>query len=109
MPKYSSDASLQIINNFVGQGNDSKPPFSNADKAFRSYNANGNYESIDLGQHYYDFRYGDTAFFVMDTRRYRSDITSTNAASRTMLGDDQLSALYEWLGKVSYTSASPFS
>jgi alkaline phosphatase D len=90
---------LQIIDNYVGQSNDA-PPFANADDAFRIYNAEANYDSRVPGEHYYDFRYGDVAFFVMDTRRHRSDPLTGEAAARTMLGETQLSALYEWLGKV---------
>ena len=36
----------------------------------------------------------------MDTRRHRSSPFDGEPATRTMLGDTQLSALYEWLGKV---------
>jgi hypothetical protein len=90
---------LQFINNYVGQSNDT-PPFANADDAFRIYNAEGNYDSRVPGQHYHDFRYGDVAFFVMDTRRHRSNPLTGEGAARTMLGETQLSALYEWLGKV---------
>ena len=43
--------------------------------------------------------YGDSAFFVMDTRRYRSSPHEISE-SATMLGDKQLAALYNWLGKV---------
>ena len=96
---------LQIINNYVGQSNDT-PPFANAADAFSIYNANGNYDPRVPGQLYYDFRYGDVAFFVMDTRRHRSDPLTGEAATRTMLGDTQLSALYEWLGKVRLKCAS---
>lgn len=96
---------MQIINNYVGQSNDT-PPFVNADDAFRIYNAEANYDSRVSGQHYFDFRYGDVAFFVMDTRRHRSDPLTGEAVTRTMLGETQLSALYEWLGKVSRTSLS---
>jgi hypothetical protein len=101
---------LQIINNYVGQSNDT-PPFANAEDAFRIYNADGNYEPRVPGQHYYDFRYGDVAYFVMDTRRHRSNPHTDEPATRTMLGDTQLSALYEWLGKVCLkcTSWSPTS
>lgn len=84
----------------MGQGNDSKAPFASADDAFRLYNADANYAGPDEGQHYYDFRYADAAFFVMDTRRYRSDINEEDPLARTMLGDKQLSALYDWLGRV---------
>lgn len=37
----------------------------------------------------------------MDTRRYRSDVFDDSVSTRTMLGDQQLAALYDWLGKVS--------
>ncbi|KAH9967921.1 PhoD-like phosphatase-domain-containing protein [Russula dissimulans] len=97
----------EFINNYVGQSNDT-PPFANANDAFRIYNAAGNYDSRVPGQHYYDFRYGDVAFFVMDTRRHRSDPLTGEAATRTMLGETQLSALYEWLGKVNQTATFKF-
>jgi len=90
----------QIYNNFVGQANDSLAPFPNAADAFRMYNAEPNFDPIHEGQHYYEFRYGDVAFFVTDSRRYRSDVTKEAAATHTMLGDKQLAALYKWLGKV---------
>lgn len=90
----------QIINNYVGQGNDSTPPFRNASDAFRLYNANANYDAPENGQHYYEFRYGDTAFFVMDTRRYRTDINQGDVTTRSMLGEKQLGALYDWLHRV---------
>ncbi|KAN0105236.1 PhoD-like phosphatase domain containing protein [Russula decolorans] len=97
----------EIINNYVGQSNDT-PPFANAEDAFRIYNADGNYEPRVPGQHYYDFRYGDVAYFVMDTRRHRSNPHTDEPATRTMLGDTQLSALYEWLGKVNQTATFKF-
>ncbi|KAI9456226.1 PhoD-like phosphatase-domain-containing protein [Lactarius psammicola] len=97
----------EIINNYAGQSNDT-PPFVNADDAFRIYNGGGNYDSRVPGEHYHDFRYGDVAFFVMDTRRHRSSPFDGEAATRTMLGDAQLSALYEWLGKVNQTATFKF-
>ncbi|KAI0290474.1 PhoD-like phosphatase-domain-containing protein [Russula brevipes] len=96
-----------IINNYIGQSNDT-PPFVNADDAFRIYNADANYDPLVSGQRYYDFRHGDVAFFVMDTRRHRSDPITGEAATRTMLGEAQLSALYEWLGKVNQTTTFKF-
>lgn len=98
----------QIINNYAGQGNASLPPFQNATNAFELYNAEANYDAIDEGQYYYDFRYGDAAFFVMDTRKYRSDIFSDDPSTHTMLGDKQLTALYNWLGKVNNTAVFKF-
>ena len=85
----------------MGQGDDSRSPFANASNAFKLYNADANYDPLEPGQYYYEFRYGDSAFFVMDTRRYRTDITQGDVNSRTMLGEKQLAALYDWLGRVS--------
>lgn len=44
----------------------------------------------------------------MDTRKYRSDIFSDDPATHTMLGDKQLTALYNWLGKVNNTAVFKF-
>ncbi|KAI0315543.1 PhoD-like phosphatase-domain-containing protein [Amylostereum chailletii] len=96
----------EIIDNYVGLANDT-PPFVNAADPFKLYNADVNYDSAVKDQHYYDFRYGDVAFFVMDTRRYRSGVDDP-IEERTMLGDEQLSALYGWLGKVNNTATFKF-
>jgi hypothetical protein len=96
----------EIINNFAGLGNDSLP-YPNAADAWKLYNGAANPDARDKGEHYYDFRYGDVAFFVMDTRRYRSDVFTTEEYERTMLGDQQIAALYEWLGKVSPLHRQP--
>ncbi|KAI0086688.1 PhoD-like phosphatase-domain-containing protein [Irpex rosettiformis] len=109
LPIFHAYDDHEIINNYMGAGNDSKLPFASADDAFKLYNANSNYNPAEPGQHYYHFRFSDTAFFVLDTRRYRSDVTEQDdAASRTMLGDKQLAALYEWLGKVNNTATFKF-
>ncbi|KAI0057090.1 hypothetical protein BV25DRAFT_1812930 [Artomyces pyxidatus] len=97
----------EIINNYAGQSNDTAP-FANADEPFKIYNSDANYDSPAKDQHYFDFRYGDVAFFVMDTRRYRSDALTEEVATRTMLGEAQLTALYEWLGKVNQTATFKF-
>lgn len=104
MSPESSLTPHQIVNNFQGLGNDSTPPFPNASDAFHLYNADGNYDSTQKDQYYFDFRYGDVAFFVMDTRRYRSDVFNDDLTTRTMLGDQQLAALHDWLGKVHNTT-----
>ena len=90
----------QIINNYEGNSNDSKTPFPGASSAFETYSANANYDSPSDNVYYYDFRYGDIAFFVMDTRRYRSE-KSEDPLTRTMLGETQLNALNDWLARVS--------
>ncbi|KAF9459580.1 PhoD-like phosphatase-domain-containing protein [Collybia nuda] len=96
----------EFINNFGANGNDSTPPFPNAADAFTIYNSNANYESLTPGKYYFEFHYGDAAFFVMDTRRYRSNESSNT--TRSMLGDEQLHALLEWLGRVNGTSTFKF-
>jgi alkaline phosphatase D len=108
LPVFHTYDDHEIINNFQGLGNDSTPPFPNASDAFKLYNSNGNYESTQKDQYYYDFRYGDVAFFVMDTRRYRSNVFDDDVHSRTMLGDQQLAAFYDWLGKVNSTATFKF-
>ncbi|GBE82560.1 hypothetical protein SCP_0409440 [Sparassis crispa] len=108
LPIFHTYDDHEIINNFAGQANDSLAPYPNASDAFRLYNADANFDSPVEGQHYYDFRYGDVAFFVMDTRRYRSGLDIEDPASRTMLGDRQLAALYDWLGKVNNTATFKF-
>ena len=40
----------------------------------------------------------------MDTRRYRSPLTGPDLTSRTLLGSEQLSALYNWLHMVTITT-----
>ncbi|KAF9451229.1 hypothetical protein P691DRAFT_797104 [Macrolepiota fuliginosa MF-IS2] len=97
-----------IINNYMGEANDSKPPYPNAVDAFKLYNANVNYDPLHEGQFYYEFSRGDVAFFVMDTRRYRSGVEEPDFSSRSMLGDLQLSALLGWLSKVNNTAAFKF-
>ncbi|KAB5595684.1 hypothetical protein CTheo_922 [Ceratobasidium theobromae] len=74
LPVYNiyDDHDFILQNNFGANGNDSTPPFPNASRAYDLYNGQANPDSKTNGVYYYDFRYGDTAFFVMDTRRYRS-------------------------------------
>lgn len=44
-------------------------------------------------------RYSDVAFFVLDTRLYRTPFNEDNG--KTMLGDRQITALRDWLQQVS--------
>jgi len=72
LPVYNIYDDHEFTNNFGANGNDSTPPFPNAVNAYDIYNAQANPDAKTEGVYYYDFRHGDTAFFVMDTRRYRS-------------------------------------
>lgn len=84
------------------------PPFPSASDAFKIYNSDGNYNTTPH-EHHYEFRYADVAFFVMDTRRYRSGVDEGDEVP-TMLGDKQLVELYSWLGRVRHgLSSFPFT
>jgi phosphodiesterase/alkaline phosphatase D-like protein len=102
-PRFNVYDDHEITNNYAGLGNDSHP-YANASDAWTLYNGAANPDALTKGEHYFDFRYGDVAFFVMDSRRYRSDVFTTEVEERTMLGETQLAALYEWLGKVTRES-----
>lgn len=43
--------------------------------------------------------YGDTSFFFLDTRRYRSSNFAEDEEGKTMLGERQLSDLLAWAVK----------
>ncbi|CAE6535837.1 unnamed protein product [Rhizoctonia solani] len=72
LPTYNIYDDHEFINNFGANGNDLTSPYLNASRAYEIYNGQANPDAKTKGVYYYDFRYGDTAFFVMDTRRYRS-------------------------------------
>lgn len=71
----------EIINDF--DGSESDPVLQPAMQAFDDYMGSANPNPIELGVKYYEYRYGDAAFFVMDTRSYRSrDAVSAGASAR---------------------------
>ncbi|KAF5387013.1 hypothetical protein D9615_001756 [Tricholomella constricta] len=105
LPIFHAYDDHEFINNFGASGNDSTPPYLNASGAFKLYNSNANYDPVTSGEHYYEFGYGNAAFFILDTRRYRTEMGTPN---RTMLGDAQLAALHEWLSRVNTTSTFKF-
>ncbi|KDQ12330.1 hypothetical protein BOTBODRAFT_34617 [Botryobasidium botryosum FD-172 SS1] len=100
----------EIVNNYAGQSNDSAQFFQSAKNAYDLYSQNTNYDNLaNPGEYYYDFRYGDNAFFVMDTRRHRSNAVNPREGEvPTMLGEKQLVALHQWLGKVNQTTTFKF-
>lgn len=64
----------EIVNDFNGYSNESAPLWTNASAAWSTYQGNANYDSYAVDSkghkpHYYEFTYGDVAFFVLDTRR----------------------------------------
>ncbi|RKP35358.1 PhoD-like phosphatase-domain-containing protein [Dimargaris cristalligena] len=104
-------------------------PMSNALRAYEEYNGWANPDAPGQGKNagsdapsasstslpvnqrrptYFDFEYGDVAFFVMDARRYRSHIRQPDSANKTMLGAEQKQYLFDWLRAVNHTHAFKF-
>ncbi|KAF5606194.1 alkaline phosphatase D [Fusarium subglutinans] len=85
----------EIINDWAG--NDTGL-YKTAMRPFWNYHGNANPPSeYGADKTYYAFRYQGVAFFVLDTRRYRSDNAMVDGPEKTMLGAVQLTALKEWL------------
>ncbi|KAG4264764.1 hypothetical protein FPRO03_00048 [Fusarium proliferatum] len=85
----------EIINDWAG--NDTGL-YKTAMQPFWNYHGNANPPSeYGADKTYYTFRYQGVAFFVLDTRRYRSDNAMVDGPEKTMLGATQLAALKEWL------------
>ncbi|EAU88282.1 alkaline phosphatase [Coprinopsis cinerea okayama7 len=107
LPVFYAYDDHEIFNNYGGEGID-VAPYANATNGFSLYNGDANYDPTVQGDHYYNFSYGDTAFFVFDTRRYRSNIDTTAPQDRTMLGPVQLEAFHNWLARVNQTATFKF-
>ncbi|UZJ54319.1 hypothetical protein CBS101457_003639 [Exobasidium rhododendri] len=82
--------------------------FPSAQQAWKEYVGGGNPEALESQENYYTFRYGDTAFFVMDTRKHRTPHQLPDDEAKTMLGYKQRDALYRWLGAVNTTATFKF-
>ncbi|GAA5997331.1 hypothetical protein JCM5350_002349 [Sporobolomyces pararoseus] len=93
----------EIVNDFSGNKTDAH--FAPANTAYKNYLGNGNPDARVIGEpvNYYDFRVGDSAFFVLDTRAYRSPNSNTDDEEKTMLGDIQLDVFMDWLHEVNQT------
>lgn len=91
--------------------NSSLPLFQSANTAYHYYQGQGNPTTLgpDNEQvNYYWFRNGDAAFFVLDTRKYRSPNKSPDGPSKTMLGDTQKRIFMDWLATVNQTVTFKF-
>lgn len=80
--------------------------FLAANDPYEQYHTSVNPPPARKGETYYSFTQGPAAFFMLDTRRYRSPNDKTNGsdpitgeATKTMLGAQQLSDLLAWLAK----------
>lgn len=74
--------------------------FSAANDPYQHYHIAANPPPHRKGETYFSFTSGPAAFFMLDTRRYRSPNDGTDGwdvNSKTMLGQTQLSDLLAWL------------
>ena len=118
------------MNNYNGYSNDSSPLFQNASDVYSTFHGQANYGSnlLDVNgrpANYFEFQYGDVAFFVLDTRRYfqiwtfifvtngsslpyryRSIVGIPEGQTPTMLGEKQFADFHRWIAKVN-TPALP--
>ncbi|KAJ2685730.1 hypothetical protein IWW39_004080 [Coemansia spiralis] len=86
------------------------PPMGSALAAYNEYNGLANPPS-PTNRAYYNFTYGDIAFYAWDTRRYRSRWETENEVGRsraTMLGKEQKVHFTQWLAAANHTAAVKF-
>lgn len=70
--------------------------YYNATQAFLAYQRNANPSPLHPDVNYFTLDYGDTSFFFLDTRRYRSSNFDPDGPEKTMLGKRQLNDLLSW-------------
>jgi alkaline phosphatase D len=86
------------ISNDYDQG-DQTELYKNASKAFIAYHRNANPPSLHSDVNYFSMEYGDTSFFFLDTRGYRTSNFAPDGPEKTMLGKQQLHDLHSWAKK----------
>ncbi|KAK9768348.1 hypothetical protein K7432_001078 [Basidiobolus ranarum] len=105
VPIYNTYDDHEVLNNWNFQ---ERPPMGNAMVAYNEYQGVPNPDPLEKGTAYYTFSYGDTAFFVMDTRRYRSSALLPDDENKTMLGPEQMAHFREWCHQVNQTATIKF-
>ncbi|GAA6040725.1 hypothetical protein JCM8097_000896 [Rhodosporidiobolus ruineniae] len=109
IPLLAINDDHELTNDFSGGGlaNDSNKDalYGPAISAYNTYLGNANPDPIagHEGENYYDFRVGDSAFFVWDTRKHRSDNHAVDDEDKVMLGERQKEAFFDWAGRVNNT------
>lgn len=101
LPEHQDEAEAQE------QASSPPPGMVGGLQAWSEYVGAANPAPLTTGEHYYSFRYGDSAFFVMDTRKFRTH-PGYEGDDRTMLGDVQRNALLHWLSEVNHTATFKF-
>ena len=78
--------------------------FAAANDPYQHYHIAANPPPVRPGETYFSFTQGPAAFFMLDTRRYRSPNDNTNGSdpitgepTKTLLGEKQLPDLLAWL------------
>ncbi|KAK0569306.1 hypothetical protein OC861_001123 [Tilletia horrida] len=100
----------ELKNNWAGQVEliRNKDGYDSSVTAWDEYVGSANPEPLAAAEKYYTFRYGDSAFFVMDTRKLRSPASDPDDETKSMLGEEQKDALMRWLGAVNHTATFKF-
>jgi alkaline phosphatase D len=70
--------------------------YRNASRAFTSYHRSANPSPLHDDVNYFIVDYGDTSFFYLDTRRYRTSNFAVDGPGKSMLGVRQLEDLLRW-------------
>lgn len=66
---------------------------------FHIYQHSANPPPHRVGETYYSFVHGAAAFFLLDSRRYRSPSSMDDGPAKTFLGRTQLEDLLAWIRK----------
>ena len=67
--------------------------YKNATQPFIAYQRNANPPPVHADVNYFTMDYGDTSFFFLDTRRYRTSNFAEDGPEKSMLGERQLQDL----------------
>ncbi|KAL1920913.1 uncharacterized protein VTP21DRAFT_11548 [Calcarisporiella thermophila] len=95
----------EIFNNWDSRDRD---PMTSAMKAFMEYQGLPNGDPLVSDTAYFNYSYGDIAFFFLDTRRYRSPAIEPDTPQKTMLGERQKEIFKTWARDVNQTATFKF-
>jgi alkaline phosphatase D len=97
LPIYHVNDDHDISNDY-DQGPDTSL-YKNASRAYNAYHRAANPPAPHPDTNYFSMDYGDTSFFFLDTRRYRTSNFAEDKEGKTMLGEKQLGDLLGWAKK----------
>ncbi|KAG9038405.1 hypothetical protein FS837_001248 [Tulasnella sp. UAMH 9824] len=82
-----------------------------AASAYDVFSQSASYPPTSRDGKYFEFKYGDNAFFVLDTTTHRSPVDRSDepeAPEPTLLGSAQVAELFAWAAKVNHTTTFKF-